>query len=102
MTRLHQLSRGWPAGLKLLLQLPQVRRPANLHAGTAADQAALFAYLAGEIFEQQPAAVRRILLELAHFPRMSARHGRGPVRQRSSGRGTGGDASRQPPHDPAR
>ena len=24
------------------------------------------------------------------------------VRQRSSGRGTGGDASRQPPHDPAR
>ena len=72
MTRLHQLSRGWPAGLKLLLQLPQV--PArNLQADTAADQAALFAYLAGEIFEQQPAGVQRMLLELAHLPRMSAR-----------------------------
>ncbi|MBN8453108.1 BTAD domain-containing putative transcriptional regulator [Accumulibacter sp.] len=71
MTRLHQLSRGWPAGLKLLLQLPQV--PArNLQADTAADQAALFAYLAGEIFEQQPAGVQRMLLELAHLPRMSA------------------------------
>jgi ATP/maltotriose-dependent transcriptional regulator MalT/DNA-binding SARP family transcriptional activator len=71
MSRLHQLSRGWPAGLKLLLQLPQTQAE-QLDAGTTADQAALFSYLAGEIFEQQPAAVQHILLQLAHFPRMSA------------------------------
>ncbi|QKS29449.1 MAG: hypothetical protein HT579_11350 [Candidatus Accumulibacter similis] len=72
MSRLHQLSRGWPAGLKLLLQLPQAQA-SELDAGTTANQEALFTYLAGEIFEQQPAAVRHILLELAHLPRMSAR-----------------------------
>ncbi|MCM8614290.1 BTAD domain-containing putative transcriptional regulator [Accumulibacter sp.] len=71
MTRLHQLSRGWPAGLNLLLQLPQAQTR-QLDAGTAGDQAALFAYLAGEIFEQQDAAVQRILLELACLPRMTA------------------------------
>ncbi len=71
MTRLHQLSRGWPAGLNLLLQLPQAQTR-QLDAGTTGDQAALFAYLAGEIFEQQDAAVQRILLELACLPRMTA------------------------------
>lgn len=68
MSRLHQLSRGWPAGLKLLLQLPA----RQLDAGTSANQEALFTYLAGEIFEQQTGAVQHMLLELAHFPRMSA------------------------------
>ncbi|MCM8612772.1 BTAD domain-containing putative transcriptional regulator [Accumulibacter sp.] len=71
MNRLHQLSRGWPAGLKLLLQLPQAQA-SRLDDGTTADQEALFSYLAGEIFEQQSLAVQHILLELAHFPRMSA------------------------------
>ena len=72
MNRLHQLSRGWPAGLKLLLQLPQAQA-SRLDDGTTADQEALFSYLAGEIFEQQSLAVQHILLELAHFPRMRAR-----------------------------
>ena len=71
MSRLHQISRGWPAGLNLLLQLPQAEAR-QLDANLTTDQAALFAYLAGEIFEQQPAGVQRVLLELAYFPRMSA------------------------------
>lgn len=71
MGRLHQLSRGWPAGLKLLLQLsPEQAR--QLGAAATANQEALFAYLAGEIFEQQTATVQHLLLELAHLPRMSA------------------------------
>ncbi|HAY26757.1 MAG TPA: hypothetical protein DCY47_04490, partial [Candidatus Accumulibacter sp.] len=72
MGRLHQLSRGWPAGLKLLLQLLPAQA-SQLDADATANQEALFAYLAGEIFEQQAAAVQHLLLELAHLPRMSAR-----------------------------
>lgn len=69
MQALHQITAGWPAALRLLLQLEtpdalprQPRRPT--------DQAQLFDYLASEVFARQPADARRLLLALAHLPRM--------------------------------
>lgn len=69
MRTLHQLSRGWPAGLKLLLQLSDADL-SSLERGDLADQTALFDYLAGEIFERQTPHIRHLLLQLAHLPRM--------------------------------
>lgn len=66
----HELSRGWPAGLKLLLQL-DAGDVASLHRGTLTDQSALFDYLANEIFQRQTPGVRALLLQLAHLPRMA-------------------------------
>lgn len=69
MQALHQITAGWPAALRLLLQLEtpdalpcQPLRPT--------DQAQLFDYLASEVFARQPADARRLLLALAHLPRM--------------------------------
>jgi LuxR family maltose regulon positive regulatory protein len=69
MQALHQITAGWPAALRLLLQLetPDAlpRQPLR-----PTDQAQLFDYLASEVFARQPADARRLLLALAHLPRM--------------------------------
>lgn len=70
MRKLHRKTRGWPAGLKLLLQANQ---PDSLAVarGRAASDSALFDYLAAEVFDRQPESIRRFLLEVAHLPRMT-------------------------------
>ena len=68
--RLHRLTRGWAAGLKLLLQSPAPAGLASAQADGAADRG-LFEYLAAEVFDRQPAPVRDLLLKLAGLPYMS-------------------------------
>lgn len=69
MKALHQMTAGWPAALRLLLQMekPDVltRQPV-----TPTEHAQLFDYLASEVFGRQSADARRLLLALAHLPRM--------------------------------
>jgi LuxR family maltose regulon positive regulatory protein len=70
MRHLHQVTGGWPAGLKLLLQLdnPDSFAAANRRVASGSG---LFDYLAREVFDCQSEEVRRFLLKLAHLPRMT-------------------------------
>ena len=70
MQKVHQLTGGWPAGLKLL---SHIDNPDSLAMpnGAAASHTAIFDYLAAEVFDRQPESVRRCLLKLAHLPRMT-------------------------------
>jgi DNA-binding SARP family transcriptional activator len=70
MRRLHEVTGGWPVGLKLLLQLDN---PDSLDGakGRVASGSALFDYLAREVFDHQAESVRQLLLKLAHLPRMT-------------------------------
>ena len=70
MRTLHRITGGWPAGLKLLLQLdnPDVLAGAS---GRVAAGTALFDYLAAEVFDRQPEAVRHLLVKLALLPRIT-------------------------------
>lgn len=81
MRALHQLTGGWPAGLKLLLQLASPDELADAK-GRVAVGTPLFAYLAAEVFEQQPESTRRFLVKVACLPRitpaMAAALGDGP------------------------
>jgi len=70
MRHLHQVTGGWPAGLKLLLQLDN---PESFPAGKRrlASGSGLFDYLAKEVFDCQSEEVRGFLLKLAHLPRIT-------------------------------
>ncbi len=68
MRKLHQVTQGWVAGLRLLLQLDEPDA-IGATALAGADGTALFDYLATEVFDCQSAAVRDFLLKLAHLPR---------------------------------
>lgn len=70
VSQLHRLTRGWAAGLKLLLQSRVPSGLVSAQPAGAADRG-LFDYLAAEVFERQPAPVRDLLLKLASLPRMS-------------------------------
>ncbi|WP_300449500.1 BTAD domain-containing putative transcriptional regulator [Accumulibacter sp.] len=69
MQALHRITAGWPAALRLLLQLETPNAPARPELAPT-EQAPLFDYLASEVFARQPPAARRLLLALAHLPRM--------------------------------
>lgn len=71
MRKLHQVTRGWAAGLKLLLQ---VDHPDAICAssGKVAGATSLFDYLAAEVFDRQSGHVRNFLLQVAHLPGMTA------------------------------
>ena len=70
MRKVHQLTGGWAAGLKLLSQIddPDSRAMPN---GAVASHTAIFDYLAAEVFDRQPESVRHCLLKVAHLPRMT-------------------------------
>ena len=69
---LHEQSGGWAAGLVLLAE--HIRRGSAV--GSAMDPDSLqqvFAYFAGQLFEQAPEADRRMLMQLSYLPAMSDR-----------------------------
>lgn len=70
MRKMHRLTGGWPAGLKLLAHIDD---PDSLAVpnGAVASHTAVFDYLAAEVFDRQPEGVRRYLLKVAHLPRMT-------------------------------
>jgi len=70
MRRMHRLTGGWPAGLKLLGHIDD---PDSLAVpnGAVASHTVVFDYLAAEVFNRQPEDVRRCLLKVAHLPRMT-------------------------------
>jgi LuxR family maltose regulon positive regulatory protein len=70
MRHLHQVTGGWPAGVKLLLQLEDLD---SLPAANPrlANGSALFEFMAKEIFDRQSEEVRGVLLKLAYLPRIS-------------------------------
>jgi LuxR family maltose regulon positive regulatory protein len=70
MRKVHRLTGGWPAGLKLL---SQIEDPDTLSVpnGAVASHTAVFDYLAAEVFDRQSEGVRGFLLRVAHLPRMS-------------------------------
>ncbi|MCM8621625.1 MAG: hypothetical protein NFW16_07765 [Candidatus Accumulibacter sp.] len=71
MRKLHQLTRGWVAGLKLLLQVDDPDAVCAT-SGKVMGGTALFDYLAAEVFDRQSSSVRNFLLKVAHLPRMTA------------------------------
>ena len=80
---LHERSGGWAAGLVLLTE--QFRCQRNLDASSETDSLQqVFAYFAGQLFDQMPHAEQRILLQLSFFPSM----GEGQAREL-----TGSDAA---------
>ncbi|MBK7677470.1 MAG: hypothetical protein IPJ27_23485 [Candidatus Accumulibacter sp.] len=70
MRRLHEVTGGWAAGLKLLLQLENPDSPAAA-SGQLASETALLDYLAGEVFDRRSEATRSFLLRVAHLPYMT-------------------------------
>lgn len=72
MGTLHQWSRGWPAGLSLLLQLAPSERAVLQDSGAPLSDSALFDYLAREVFARLETPVQDLLLQLAHLPRIGA------------------------------
>ena len=69
---LHEQSGGWAAGRVLLAE--HIRRGSAV--GSAMDPDSLqqvFAYFAGQLFEQAPEADRRMLMQLSYLPAMSDR-----------------------------
>lgn len=71
MQALHRITAGWPAALRLLLQLDTPNAPARPEL-VPTEQAPLFDYLASEVFARQSPGARRLLLALSHLPRMRA------------------------------
>jgi ATP/maltotriose-dependent transcriptional regulator MalT/DNA-binding SARP family transcriptional activator len=67
---LHELTAGWPALVRLavdaLRTIPAGERAGALD-GLHGARAAMFAYLAGEVFEREPADVRQLLRTAALF-----------------------------------
>ncbi|MBN1483928.1 MAG: hypothetical protein JXA37_04335, partial [Chloroflexia bacterium] len=65
---------GWPVALQLLRQAAQREAAPNLGAllGRLGDERPLFDYLAGQVLEQQPAALQAFLRRTALLPYMSA------------------------------
>jgi DNA-binding SARP family transcriptional activator len=61
---LHESTRGWVAGLVLLLEKSRTQPPVSLNA-LPVDQSALFNYFATEIFEDAEAPVQDLLLRTA-------------------------------------
>jgi len=68
---LHERSDGWAAGLTLMLE--RLRRAGSgSTASSAGTPEAVFDYFAGLLFDQAPAAHRRILVGLSYLPRMTS------------------------------
>jgi LuxR family transcriptional regulator, maltose regulon positive regulatory protein len=71
LTRLHQQSEGWAAGLTLMLE--RVERTGDLPDALAAQSREdIFSYFAGTLFDRQAADVRHVLLSTALLPRITA------------------------------
>ncbi|MCB1968445.1 MAG: hypothetical protein KDI64_21000, partial [Candidatus Accumulibacter sp.] len=70
MRKLHRVTGGWAAGLKLLLHLETTDLSALLRGQVASDTA-LLDYLSSEVFDRQPTAIRDFLLRVAHLPHMT-------------------------------
>jgi LuxR family maltose regulon positive regulatory protein len=70
MRELHQATGGWAAGLQLLLHHADPDSTAAV-SGHVASDTALCDYLAAEVFDRQPEAIRSFLLKVAHLPRMT-------------------------------
>lgn len=70
MRKLHQVTGGWAAGLKLLLQLDNPDSAA-MASGQVVGDAALLDYLSSEVLDRQPEGVRSFLLKVAHLPHMT-------------------------------
>jgi LuxR family maltose regulon positive regulatory protein len=69
---LNQLSRGWIAGLKLLLRASP-EDISLLRSGPRPMPQSLFDYLAAEVFDRAPRETREFLMRCALLPQMSAR-----------------------------
>ena len=68
---LEQACAGWAAGLALMLQ--QLRHAGPIGTGLPmATREAVFAYFAGQVFEQVAPATRELLLATAYLPRVTA------------------------------
>lgn len=67
---LHERSRGWAAGLTVLIE--RTGENACTPATTEAAPQALFDYFATETFEQSPAKTRDLWLRTAYLPRFTA------------------------------
>lgn len=70
MQRVHHLSGGWPAGVRLLAHVDGVEA-STLPNTVVATHTALFDYFASEAFDRQPPGVQRVLLRLAPLQRIS-------------------------------
>jgi LuxR family maltose regulon positive regulatory protein len=70
MRKLHQVTGGWAAGLKLLLHLESADLRALVNGQVASDTA-LLDYLSSEVFDRQSEAIRAFLLKVAHLPHMT-------------------------------
>lgn len=68
VTRLHEASGGWAAGLTLMLEGHR-RNPAGI-PDQGGERDMLFGYFAGQIFAQVPEATRRFLLLTALLPQV--------------------------------
>lgn len=70
LTRLHEQSEGWAAGITLMLE--RIQRTGDLPEAIAAQsREGVFDYFAGTLFDRQPADVRHILLCTALLPRIT-------------------------------
>jgi LuxR family transcriptional regulator, maltose regulon positive regulatory protein len=77
--RIHKLSGGWAAGVRLLLDAKE--RESGYSGGFATGgHEAVFDYFASEIFSGTPEHVRDFLLRTSHFPQMT-----GPMAQQLTG-----------------
>ncbi len=70
MRTLHQITSGWPAGLKMLLQLAHPDEVAG-SKGRIGAVTGVFEYLAAEFFDRLPLAARSVLLRVALLPRVT-------------------------------
>ncbi len=71
----HELTGGWPAGVRLAgesLRVAPADERQHVLAGLTAPDGPLFAYLAGEVFSGEPQVVRETLRLLAPLPRVDA------------------------------
>lgn len=71
LERLHAETRGWAAGLTLLMDDHANRRPGPGAPNSQTGQA-LFDYFAREIFDTMPSATRDVLLATAFVPKVTA------------------------------
>jgi hypothetical protein len=97
MRELYQVTGGWAAGVKPLLQLDGPDSTAVASEQIARDPA-LLDYLSAEVFDRPSEGVRRFLLKVAHVPSslQDPDHGGRAQRQR---RGYG-DSRRHAPRHP--
>src|SRR5262249_58963546 len=73
--RLHELSSGWPAAVRLALEALRSAPPAERSALLGRlflPGGGVFAYLADEVFGREPIAVRELLRRIAMFDRFTA------------------------------